>query len=124
MKKSIPRTRLPNGQPHPIDLTVGRKLKALRKKLHISQQQLADQIGITFQRIQKYENGQNRIGASRLWDIARALNTPIEAFFEPCPTFSGDIRVSLSETERTLLADFHKIQDPDLIRNVLSLVRS
>ena len=124
MNKNVPRTRLPNGQPHPIDLAVGRRLKAFRKKMHISQQNLADRVGITFQQIQKYENGQNRIGASRLWDIAQALNIPIHSFFEPEPKGWEDIRTSLSPTEGILLNDFRKIQDPTLVQNVLNLVKS
>ena len=119
MKKNTPRTRLPNGQPHPIDLTVGRRLKAFRKKMRVSQPQLAGKVGITFQQIQKYENGQNRIGASRLWDIAKALNIPIGDFFDSAPSAEP-----LSEKERILLNDFRKIQDPSVIQTILNLVQS
>ena len=67
---------------HPADTHVGQKVRMRRKMLGLSQQQLGDQIGLTFQQIQKYERGANRISASKLWDIARVLKTPIQVFFE------------------------------------------
>jgi transcriptional regulator with XRE-family HTH domain len=64
-----------------IDRRVGARLRERRLLLGMSQQQLAKALGITFQQVQKYENGANRISASRLWDISRRLDVPIDWFF-------------------------------------------
>lgn len=79
------RGRMPDNSPNPIDIHVGTRIKLRRQSLKISQKTLAKQIGITFQQIQKYEKGSNRISASRLWDIANALNCSIEFFFSNMP---------------------------------------
>ena len=67
---------------HPVDVHVGKRVRHRRWMMGMTQQQLADQVGIKFQQIQKYETGMNRISASRLWDIAAALDAPISFFFE------------------------------------------
>ena len=64
------------------DVAVGQRIRAFRKEANLSQTELADQIGVTFQQLQKYEKGTNRVGAGRLTMIARALDLPIIAFFE------------------------------------------
>jgi transcriptional regulator with XRE-family HTH domain len=68
--------------PHPVDVYVGRKLKSYRLMRDLSQAQLADRVGLTFQQIQKYERGTNRIAISRLFDISNALNISIMKFLE------------------------------------------
>ena len=70
------------GAPDPIDIHVGKRVKLRRTLLHISQEQLAGDIGVTFQQVQKYESGHNRVSASRLFDISRVLDCPISYFFE------------------------------------------
>lgn len=70
------------GSPDPIDIHVGRRVKLRRTLLRISQEQLAGDIGVTFQQVQKYESGHNRVSASRLYDISRVLDCPISYFFE------------------------------------------
>jgi len=67
---------------HPVDAHVGQRIRHRRWMLGMTQQQLGDAVGIKFQQIQKYETGMNRVSASRLWDIARALDVPISFFFE------------------------------------------
>jgi transcriptional regulator with XRE-family HTH domain len=67
---------------HPVDAHVGKRIRQRRWMLGMTQQQLADAVGIKFQQIQKYETGMNRVSASRLWDIAATLNVPIGHFFE------------------------------------------
>ena len=67
---------------HPVDVHVGKRIRHRRWTLGTTQQQLADRVGIKFQQIQKYETGTNRISASRLWDIAAALDVPVSFFFE------------------------------------------
>lgn len=67
---------------HPVDVHVGKRIRHRRWVSGTTQQQLADQVGIKFQQIQKYETGMNRVSASRLWDIAHALNVDVAFFFE------------------------------------------
>lgn len=69
-------------EPHPVDVFVGNRLRERRAVVGLSQTELAEKAGITFQQIQKYEQGRNRISASRLYDFSRILNTPIDYFFE------------------------------------------
>lgn len=67
---------------NPVDLFVGKKLRQRRRLLGLTQQKLADEVSIRFQQIQKYESGANRISASRLWALAKALDVPVAFFFE------------------------------------------
>lgn len=67
---------------HPVDVHVGKRVRHRRWLTGMTQQQLAEQVGIKFQQIQKYETGANRVSASRLWDIAEALDVPVSFFFE------------------------------------------
>jgi transcriptional regulator with XRE-family HTH domain len=67
---------------HPVDLHVGARIRARRQVLDQSQQQLADALGITFQQVQKYERGANRVSASKLWEIAGAQAVPISHYFD------------------------------------------
>ncbi len=82
---------------HPVDAHVGKRIRHRRWMVGMTQQQLADRVGIKFQQIQKYETGMNRVSASRLWDIADALEVPISFFFEGLgaahsqPVVEGDI---------------------------------
>lgn len=67
---------------HPVDVHVGQRVRQRRWMVGMTQQALAERVGIKFQQIQKYETGTNRISASRLWDIAAALEVPVSFFFE------------------------------------------
>lgn len=102
---------------HPVDAHVGKRIRHRRWMVGMTQQQLADKVGIKFQQIQKYETGMNRVSASRLWDIAQALDVSISFFFEG---FEG-------ETGRTETpAAAHEAQRGDLLadKEALELVRS
>lgn len=68
--------------PHPVDVHVGKRIRHRRWLVGMTQQQLAEHVGIKFQQIQKYETGANRVSASRLWDIADALDVSVSFFFE------------------------------------------
>jgi transcriptional regulator with XRE-family HTH domain len=68
--------------PNPVDLHVGARIRMRRKLLGVSQERLADQLGLTFQQVQKYERGANRVSASKLYEIAKALQTSVAYFFE------------------------------------------
>lgn len=67
---------------HPVDAHVGKRIRHRRWMVGMTQQQLADQVGIKFQQIQKYETGMNRVSASRLYDIANVMDVPVSFFFE------------------------------------------
>ena len=67
---------------HPVDVHVGKRIRHRRWMVGMTQQQLAEKVGIKFQQIQKYETGMNRVSASRLWDISEALSVPINFFIE------------------------------------------
>jgi transcriptional regulator with XRE-family HTH domain len=71
---------------HHVDVHVGKRIRHRRWLLGMTQQQLAEQVGIKFQQIQKYETGANRVSASRLWDIADSLGVPVSFFFEGLPS--------------------------------------
>lgn len=68
--------------PHPVDVHVGKRIRQRRWLISMTQQQLAERVGIKFQQIQKYETGANRVSASRLWDIAEVLEVQVSFFFE------------------------------------------
>src|SRR5271170_2236566 len=72
----------PERSPNPIDVHVGLQVRLRRKELKISQEKLAESLGLTFQQVQKYERGANRISASKLYEIARALRAPVSYFFD------------------------------------------
>lgn len=99
---------------HPVDVHVGKRIRYRRWMVGMTQQQLGDKIGIKFQQVQKYETGMNRVSASRLWDIANALNVPIAFFFEG----AKDGEVETAEASATPSAD------PMADREALELVRS
>src|SRR5471030_1017535 len=71
--------------PSPVDLHVGSRVRLRRTLLGMSQEKLGNAVGLTFQQIQKYERGANRIGASRLFDISRVLDVPVQFFFDDMP---------------------------------------
>lgn len=80
--KRSSRGRTPQGEPNPIDVHVGNRIRLRRTLLGLSQEKLASLLGLTFQQVQKYERGMNRVGASRLWDIGKVLEVPINFFYE------------------------------------------
>ncbi len=82
IRKRSSRGRTPTGQPNPVDVHVGNRIRLRRTLLGLSQEKLAAMLGLTFQQVQKYERGMNRVGASRLWDIGKVLDVPVEFFFE------------------------------------------
>jgi transcriptional regulator with XRE-family HTH domain len=98
---------------HPVDVHVGKRVRHRRWLTGMTQQQLAEKVGIKFQQIQKYETGANRISASRLWDIADALDVPVSFFFE------GLDEVDKSDSGKSAIPD-------DLMgdKEALDLVRS
>jgi transcriptional regulator with XRE-family HTH domain len=114
--------------PSPVDAHVGSRVRLRRTLLGISQEKLGLAIGLTFQQVQKYERGANRIGASRLFDIAQALDAPIAFFFEDMPVaaanaqyrpISGDPDVDGKKQE-----DEMPDRDPMAKREILELAKA
>ena len=100
---------------HPVDVHVGKRIRHRRWMVGMTQQQLGEKVGIKFQQIQKYETGMNRVSASRLWDIANALEVPINFFFEGIEDeVAGIDHLVEPQNKGDLLAD----------REALELVRS
>lgn len=100
---------------HPVDTHVGKRVRHRRWMIGMTQQQLAERVGIKFQQIQKYETGMNRISASRLWDIAAVLGVPVSFFFEGLnedgsePASTGDL---LSDREaQELVRSYYAIPE-------------
>lgn len=138
------RGRLSDGTPNPIDVHVGSQLKLRRIFLGLSQERLADELGITFQQVQKYEKGLNRIGASRLWDLAQVLGVSVAYFYENIDESSQnksprkisgqlslsenpkefDMTVLLNKDVRDLINAYLRISDPKVAKNILNLVIS
>ncbi len=75
---------------HPVDAHVGQRVRQRRSLLGITMRQLGDSVGIKYQQLQKYETGLNRIGASRMWNIAAAMEVPVSFFFEGLARALGD----------------------------------
>ncbi len=123
-------SRMPNW----VDVYVGGQVRIRRRQLGFSQEKLGDTIGITFQQVQKYEKGKNRIGASRLRDIAQCLNVPISFFFPRCEEDSSSLdrlakpvgatpQLGVTAEAIELVQLFSEITDPDLRKTIVSLVR-
>ncbi len=99
---------------HPVDVHVGKRIRHRRWMNGTTQQQLAEKVGIKFQQIQKYETGMNRVSASRLWDIGRALGVQVAFFFEGLDSSIAEDLVTGSAMPGDILAD----------REALELLRS
>ena len=121
-------------RPNPTDVYVGSRVRMRRKMLGLSQEKLGERLGITFQQIQKYEKGTNRVGASRLQAMADAMEVPISYFF---PDTSPSAQPGMREESATFMMDFMstaeglelsraftRIANPKVRRKVVELVRA
>lgn len=125
------RARTENGDPDPIDIHVGMRLRSRRTFLGFSQGELAKAVNLTFQQVQKYENGHNRISASRLFHIAKFLGVPVSFFFEgfdsahPATEFLVD-RIDPETKRETLemMRNYHRIHDPEVRNGLHILIQS
>lgn len=127
----------PKKTPNPVDVHVGSRVRMRRMMLSMSQERLGEQLGVTFQQVQKYEKGSNRIGASRLQEIARVLQVPVAFFFEDAPgdtntasgfgesQSSGFVTDFLTSSEGlSLNRAFVRIGDATVRRRVIELVEA
>lgn len=103
--------------PHPVDVHVGKRIRHRRWLVGMTQQQLAESVGIKFQQIQKYETGANRVSASRLWDIADALDVEVSFFFEGLDNESAE-RDEGTSVPSDLLGDKEAL---DLVRSYYAI---
>jgi transcriptional regulator with XRE-family HTH domain len=130
--------------PKPIDVHVGSRVRLRRTLLGMSQEKVGVALGLTFQQVQKYERGVNRIGASRLFDLARVLDVPIGFFFDDMPDSVGGLGSSLrtritgfAETQEgfeddtvhkretlELVRAYHRITEPAVRKRVFDLIKS
>lgn len=125
-------------KPNPIDIHVGSRIRLRRNMLSMSQEKLGESLGITFQQIQKYEKGTNRVGASRLQAIASILGVPVSFFFEDAPDTPALQGAGFREDNSTnyvvdflnsseglqLNRAFVKISDAKVRRRVVDLVKA
>lgn len=112
------------GGPNPVDMHVGARLRLRRTLLGLSQEKLGEAIGLTFQQVQKYERGANRIGASRLFDIARVLDVPIGYFFDEMTDDTASKSPSHLVGKEDELEPEPYEKDPMARRETLELVRA
>ncbi len=130
------------GFPNPIDVHVGARIRLRRTLLGMSQEKLADAIGLTFQQVQKYERGANRVGSSRLFDLCKVLDVPISYFFDemapgvqdktpsrlmglaspPVPRYEPDPMARRETLE--LVRAYYKIKEPTIRKRVFELTKS
>jgi transcriptional regulator with XRE-family HTH domain len=127
---------MPKKQANPIDVQVGNRVRIRRMLIGMSQERLGDLLGLTFQQVQKYEKGVNRIGAGRLYEVSRILNVPVDFFYEGLNAMNqpglGEPGVNappvmefVSSGEGLQLSlAFMKIKDAKVRKRVLDLVKS
>ena len=118
-----------NKQPHPIDRLVGSRVRLFRTAQGLSQTSLAQDLGITFQQVQKYENGANRISASRLFDISRLLGVSITELYSGAQeagfgSTAEAIGVPPSQLDHKIIRALARIGDDRVKRKVLALIQT
>jgi transcriptional regulator with XRE-family HTH domain len=141
-KRGHSRGRLADGAPNPVDAHVGARMRLRRTLLGMSQEMLGEAIGLTFQQVQKYERGANRIGCSRLFDLSRVLDVPVSYFFDdmsedvqrnsPVNVIKGfEQQVDPIETDPMmrretleLVRAYYSIKDPQVRRRVYDLAKA
>ena len=117
------RRRRKSDKPNPIDVHVGSRVRLRRTLLGMSQEKLGEAIGLTFQQVQKYERGANRIGASRLYDLSRVLDVPVSFFFDDIkPETEAARGEGAGEAVETMPG--RNEPDPMMRRETLELVRA
>lgn len=120
--------------PNPVDLHVGARIRMRRRILGVSQERLAEDLGLTFQQVQKYERGANRVSASKLYEIAKSLQSPVDYFFEGLEDTTGGGMAEdgepfahgflMTPEGLELATQFPKIGRQRVRRRILELVRS
>ena len=116
---------------HPIDISVGNRIRGRRILMGISQERLGESLGITFQQVQKYEKGANRISASRLYDVSQILGVAPDYFFEEVPGVERSCQPQPAEPDTfdkretlELVRAYYEIDDLDVRNEIGALIRS
>ncbi len=122
-RRNFKAKRLPPGVPNPIDIHVGSRVRLRRTLLGMSQEKLGEAVNLTFQQIQKYERGANRIGASRMFELSRVLDVPVSFFYDD---MADDIKTPEGMRKRALQDVGQNAYEPDPLarRETLELVRA
>ncbi len=129
-EKKTKKTELRSENPDPVDIHVGARLRMRRNLIGLSQEQLGKSLGLTFQQIQKYERGINRMGSSRLFQIAKTLSVPVAYFFDDMPTLLDmPSQPGFAESEQAPLEKASALErqnDQDIMRRreTLELIRA
>lgn len=136
------RGRMPDGTPNPVDVHVGKKIFTRRIEQGLSMEKLASSVGLTFQQVQKYERGMNRVSASRLFDFSKVLGVPINYFFSDLDNMTEQNSHSLfcrqpgqgeeddfddplcREESRVLAAAYYKIADRSIAKTLFELMKA
>ena len=108
-------------QPNPVDIHAGARLRTRRKEMGMSQTKLADAIGLTFQQVQKYEKGSNRMGSSRLMQLANVLKVPVTFFFENAP---GQPKPSGKAPSATYVSEFLATSDGQALARAFMRIKN
>ena len=114
--------------PHPVDVHVGQRLRMRRTLLGMSQEMLAERLGISFQQLQKYEKGSNRLSASRLFELSRILEVPVSFFFEELPADGSPAEEAepdplMKRESLELVRAYYDIPDPQIRQRLVELIR-
>ncbi len=114
-----------------VDTHVGQRIRDKRNERGMSQTEVANALGVTFQQVQKYERGTNRVGASRLYDLSRILSVPVQFFFEGLENQPNELNadgeniVHLMKPDTIELVEaYYKVDNPQVRRQILSTIRS
>jgi len=136
------KARYSSERPHPVDIHVGGRVRLRRTMLGMSQEKLGEALGLTFQQVQKYERGTNRIGSSRLFELSKVLDVPITFFFDEMPAETADagakkpkgmseIAGPAYETETLarretleLMRHYYRIAEPGVRKRMFELVKA
>jgi transcriptional regulator with XRE-family HTH domain len=134
---SLPKRGRPKiSEPHPVDIHVGGRVRAQRQALGLSQDRLGKELGLTFQQVQKYERGMNRVSASRLFELGKVLNVTTDFFFKglsqaaAAPGFAEDeqegFNVDTFSNRETmeLVRAYNSIRDPKIRRQFFEMVKT
>lgn len=125
-----------NKLPSDVDRVVGMRMRLRRRDLKLTQEQLGEKLGLTFQQVQKYEKGVNRVSAGRLFELASVLGVPITYFFEGINEMISGPNLAVAEAEPApilptmdieaieLVTAFQKIDDKDLRKTLLATIRA
>ncbi len=110
--------------PRPVDVHVGGRVRARRTLIGMSQEELGNHVGLTFQQIQKYENGMNRIGAGRLWRFSLILGRPISWFFEGIGARKRKVEDLLAKRETLKFVRYFLACDPDVQKRLAAVINA